>query len=584
MSLSCWCGFSNSNFVHDCAVCSIVARGITGWPNWEIPDEVELQKTNLILNSARDLTSEQRFLMLAESQTVDANLPRAFRSQRGRSQSWSEENSNIWRDLVSTLSIHGNTGNLTLPLPGGAILYVTGEDGVIYIDKIRLSGPLPLLDIAIWLSCPDRIRLISDWKLFLVAMSCCMRECAPGVIENWSEWFRHNTWQGVEPHMILQDGFTPESLRPPYLKWISLIEGEAYPDRARREIVDGNLSIIDDQGGITGERWCEIVSGPSNDRSKVLHQTTVPKLVVVNNRFCLLALNQGKPSAIPLVVDPRVWRLLMSWALSPPNSTEANLLNGLFWSWNSTNEIWTPDINQSRSIQFLKDTVETLGDCSSHIPEKSNGKNALRIKALSGMTYLITPTASAMKYTVRAIPHESMIAEVDERGLSICIDSEASNSLPAGDVVVSYLLSLRNDTISQNQIFTIGHLFSLLEMYPNWQEYPTTPALTGSWWDSLVESYNPEEAHEEWLQGDAEYEYVEEEEDEDWEEEEIQYESPPDHIFEEMEQVHNHRFRQIILQQLNALANDERRERFREEIETLFVRFGGDVADLEGTQ
>ncbi len=46
MSLSCWCGFSNSNFVHDCAVCSIVARGITGWPNWEIPDEAELQKTN----------------------------------------------------------------------------------------------------------------------------------------------------------------------------------------------------------------------------------------------------------------------------------------------------------------------------------------------------------------------------------------------------------------------------------------------------------------------------------------------------------------------------------------------------------
>ena len=36
---------------------------------------------------------------------------------------------------------------------------------------------------------------------------------------------------------------------------------------------------------------------------KILHQTTVPKLVVVNNRFCLLALNQGKPTAIPLVVD-----------------------------------------------------------------------------------------------------------------------------------------------------------------------------------------------------------------------------------------------------------------------------------------
>ena len=78
---------------------------------------------------------------------------------------------------------------------------IIGEERVMYINHIRLPGPLPLLDIAIWLSSPDRIRLISDWKFFLWAMSCCLRECTPGSIENWSEWFRHNTWQGVEPHM-----------------------------------------------------------------------------------------------------------------------------------------------------------------------------------------------------------------------------------------------------------------------------------------------------------------------------------------------------------------------------------------------
>ena len=569
MSLSCWCGFSTSNFIHDCAVCSIVARGITGWPNWEIPDDSELQQTNAILNSGRGLTPEQRLLMLAESQTIDANLPRAFRSQRGQRQAWSQYASNLWKELASKISMHGNIGNLRLPLPGTGFITIHGEKGVIFIDEIRLTGPLPLLDIAIWLSCPDRVRLVSDWKLFLLAMSCCTRECTPGAIENWSEWFRHSTWRGVEPHMILQDGFTPESLRHPYLKWIGLIEDQIFPDRNRRELVDGNLNIILDQGGITGEKWGEIVSGPANGRSSILQQTTVPKLVVVNNRFCLLALNRGKPSAIPLVVDPRVWRLLISWTFSPPNTTEAKLLNGLFWSWNSQNEIWLPDVSERRSIQFLKDTVVALEDCSSLIPEKTDGKNALRINALSGLTYLITPTASAMKYTVRAIPHESMISDIDERGLSICIDSEASNSLPAGDVVVSYLLSLRNDVVSQNQIFTIGHLLVLLEMYPNWQQ-----KIHGNqnWWDELVESYNPEEADEGLL---------EEEEDEYWEEEEIQYENPPDHIFEEIEQRHNHRFRQIILQQLNALPNDERRERFREAVETLFVRFGGDVADLE---
>ena len=574
MSLSCWCGFSTSNFIHDCAVCSTVARGITGWPNREIPNESELQETNAMLNSGRGLIPEQRLLMLAESQTIDANLPRAFRSQRGQRQAWSQYASNLWKELASKISIHGNIGNLRLPLPGTAFLTVHGELGVISIDEIRLTGPLPLLDIAIWLSCPDRVRLISDWKLFLLAMSCCTRECTPGAMENWSEWFRHNTWQGVEPYMILQDGFNPESLRHPYLKWIGLIEDEIDPHRTRRELADGNLNIILNQGGFTGERWAAIVSGPANGRSKILHQTTIPKLVVVNNRFCLLALNQGKPTAIPLVVDPKVWRLLISWTFSPPDSTEAKLLSGLFWSWNSQDESWLPDVSESKSIQFLKETVESLEDCSSLIPEKSDGKNALRIKALSGMTYLITPTASAMKYTVRAIPHESMISDIDERGLSICIDSDASNSLPAGDVVVSYLLSLRNDVVTQNQIFTIGHLLALLEMYPNWQQ-----RIHGNpnWWDELVERYNPEEDHEEYLE-QAHEEYLQEEEDEYWEEEVIY---PEVDVYEEIEHAHRHNVRQIILEQLNELPNDERREQFREAVGNLFVRFGGMMADLE---
>lgn len=264
----------------------------------------------------------------------------------------------------------------------------------------------------------------------------------------------------------------------------------------------------------------------------------------------------------------------MSWTFSPPNSTEAKLLNGLFWNWNSQTESWLPDVSERRSIQFLKDTVDSLEDCSSFIPEKSNGKNALRIKALSGMTYLITPTASAIKYTVRAIPHESMISEIDERGLSICIDSEASNSLPAGDVVVSYLLSLRNDLVSQNHIFTISHLLTLLETYPNWQQ-----RIQGNpnWWDELVRRYNPEEDPDEYLE-EAHEEYLGEEEDEYWEEEVVY---PEVDVYEEIEHAHQHNVRRIILEQLNALPNDERREQFREAVGALFVRFGGMVADLE---
>ena len=134
---------------------------------------------------------------------------------------------------------------------------------------------------------------------------------------------------------------------------------------------------------------------------------------------------------------------------------------------------------------------------------------------------------------------------------------------------------------SKNQIFTIGHLLALLEMYPNWQEYPTAPALTGSWWDSLVERYNPEEDHEEWLHGDAEYEYVEEEDGGYWEDEDIQYENPPDDVWEGIELAHNQRIRHIILEHLNTLPNADARDQFRDAVENIFERFGGNIAELE---
>ena len=66
-----------------------------------------------------------------------------------------------------------------------------------------------------------------------------------------------------------------------------------------------------------------------------------------------------------------------------------------------------------------------------------------------------------------------------------------------------------------------------------------------------------------------------------WEEEEV-YEEVD--VYEEMEHNLHHNVRQIILQQLNAIENDERRDQFRRAVGNLFVRFGGMVADLEESE
>ena len=63
---------------------------------------------------------------------------------------------------------------------------------------------------------------------------------------------------------------------------------------------------------------------------------------------------------------------------------------------------------------------------------------------------LISETISN-ENTCESNPHESMISEIDDEGLPLCIDSQASIHFPPGDVVASYLLDYKR---RQNQIFT----------------------------------------------------------------------------------------------------------------------------------
>ena len=128
-------------------------------------------------------------------------------------------------------------------------------------------------------------------------------------------------------------------------------------------------------------------------------------------------------------------------------------MNNLFWCWNSEFERWQPNNIQTKSIKFLRDTVDSLGDYSSLCPEIVNEQNAIKVVGKSGLIYLLSETINPIKYDVKAIPYESMISEIDDEGLPLCIDSQASIHFPPGDVVASYLLALHNDVESQEPYF-----------------------------------------------------------------------------------------------------------------------------------
>ena len=240
-------------------------------------------------------------------------------------------------------------------------------------------------------------------------------------------------------------------------------------------------------------------------------------------------------------------------------------MSSLFWCWNSEFERWQPNNIQAKSIKFLRDTVDSLGDYSSLCPEIVNEQNAIKVVGKSGLIYLLSETVNPIKYDVKAIPYESMISEIDDEGLPLCIDSQASIHFPPGDVVASYLLALHNDVESRSHIFTLDMLLNLLETFPNWKNL--NPHQSG-WWDKLLERYNPE---------DDEYVEVEYDDEDYFEEEENQNED----VWGGIELAHNQRIRHIILEHLNTLPNADAREQFRDAVENIFERFGGNIAELE---
>lgn len=577
MTRNCWCGHARTQFIHGCAVCSIVARGFTGLPNSDFPRDEQIAPMNHLLKEGRGLPEEQRFQMLVERLSIDSELPRAFRTKRGRASDWNEDEAREWQRYLRLVEIHGSHYVERLPLPGGSHISVDFEGGV-SIDGMNLPGPLPLRDIAIWLSNPARARRISDWAAFLMAMSCCMRKFALGVVDDIAHWFRISSWHGIDSRIFdeMQD-LSVRHLQHPYLKWNNLMEqhrnGEDAPNR---EFFEADVSIIDEQGGRPAEGWLPFVQNQEQMIDIVMNKIVVPKLVVVNGRFCLLVLRDGKLTPLPVPVDARIWRLLVSWTLEPPTSKGYERLNHLLWCWHQEQETWTLKSNQSKSIHFLREAVETLGEGSSLDPTIINPDlKALRVQGRSAILYLILPTMHPRKFDVRAIPNDSLISEVMERGLHLCIDSQANHDIPCADIAVSYLLSLHNDVDSNTQVHTVRCMLDMLKKYPNWQKRSTT---SPSWWDELVERY---------LNEDPEYYEEDEEPWDDGYEEYADYEEDPDWHdieFETAEEIEENRAitRSVIVQSIEDLTPEE--NELRGYLEILFERFGGNRDDLEGVE
>ena len=543
------CGGTISGQTSKCSGCAALVRPFTGLLQSQLPTTDGRARMNSILAPHRGLSPEQRLVGLVDNAGSETELPKPFRTRRGPAVHWSEESCKLWAEVADSIRVYGRAiPHMPLPLPGGGLL-MTDEDGKQHIDGTKLDRPLPLYDIAIWLSNPERAGAVADWSQFLLAMSCVVRPLRPLQEEEWAGWMNNEGWPGIDsPSAQISEPILGR-LTHPFFKLIGK-QCEQKPDERTSigYIARDNPRLMEVFEGSPSEAWLEILEHAEDEFGRLFRNMVAPRLVVLDHRLHLLVLRDGKPCPIPITIDPKVWRVLVAWSLEPPGHPGADTMQHLFWCWSGERENWMPSVRQVRSARMLREAIVGLGENSSVEPIMySENTSAFPVRGKSGLYYLIFPASSEpSKFVVEAVPNEEFLSKARTGGIQICIDVASGRDLPAGDIAVSYLLALRNDTTSRTAINTLNSLLYVIEnSEPGKDELPIA-----EWWHNITVNY----AH--FGEEDYDDEYEEEEFDEDFE-----IEPDPIEQFELPEPGDN----QALVEMIERIVSDHVQRRQREE-------------------
>ena len=543
------CGGTISGQTSKCSGCAALVRPFTGLLQSQLPTTDGRARMNSILAPHRGLSPEQRLVGLVDNAGSETELPKPFRTRRGPAVHWSEESCKLWAEVADSIRVYGRAiPHMPLPLPGGGLL-MTDEDGKQHIDGTKLDRPLPLYDIAIWLSNPERAGAVADWSQFLLAMSCVVRPLRPLQEEEWAGWMNNEGWPGIDsPSAQISEPILGR-LTHPFFKLIGK-QCEQKPDERTSigYIARDNPRLMEVFEGSPSEAWLEILEHAEDEFGRLFRNMVAPRLVVLDHRLHLLVLRDGKPCPIPITIDPKVWRVLVAWSLEPPGHPGADTMQHLFWCWSGERENWMPSVRQVRSARMLREAIVGLGENSSVEPIMySENTSAFPVRGKSGLFYLIFPASSEpSKFVVEAVPNEEFLSKARTGGIQICIDVASGRDMPAGDIAVSYLLALRNDTTSRTAINTLNSLLYVIEnSEPGKDELPIA-----EWWHNITVNY----AH--FGEEDYDDEYEEEEFDEDFE-----IEPDPIEQFELPEPGDN----QALVEMIERIVSDHVQRRQREE-------------------
>ena len=193
-------------------------------------------------------------------------------------------------------------------------------------------------------------------------------------------------------------------------------------------------------------RWNELLG--EGDHVPLVSRWGGRSLSVRKGKVHLRVIKEGHWIWTPLPPWPKLWALLVSWALSPPESDEHRRLRALQWGWHNDDGELMPSAPDRRALRLLKEVCEGNEKLT-----LSSGGGDIIVQGTSGLFYSVAAGPGPHGARFRVHGGGCLEAVRDGRGEPLCIHEErAGPRLPVGDVLVTVVLSLIDDLRSSENL------------------------------------------------------------------------------------------------------------------------------------
>ena len=496
---------SNGKVFHD--TCKLVVSTIRIDNQLPFPCESAYIRATSILEGCEKDSDLDRWNAFKKAM-MNLPLVHAVQPNLWKKDSWLDEERLEWEilaeqiedaDFVKRMAIKKAFGKKTiaeLPTPNGHLTFDIHASHLIQHRNIQ-NRSVPLFDLGYIISSGETRGTLgsgfNDWKAFIqclwaIGSGPCNEDSFYSVttanrrktlVDGLS--LIPGTWT-VHPFSAIHQLL---STSPPNLEDLGHLNGSIYnvnPWNARSRLI----SFL---GGPVVYAWEKLLTGDENETTTIRNHGG--SLSSLKGKLFLPIIRGEEIEFIDVPLDLDLWRILITLEMYPHNTELGDLLNALGHCWERRQK--SPDNPNARSLRLLNSVMDAESDSIQIVD------GCFIVKGQSGLGHRLE-IATQQKMHIRSYRSVDVAMKPGKKELFFepCID--INNSQPIGDMIVTYLLTLRNDIDAKDRIETLE---PAVELRLEFKSVPTASewakAMDGHWQQDFFLDYS-ENTEDEYLE------------------------------------------------------------------------------------